>query len=65
MTKKKSVILLSSHQEVARLFADSLEHLWYMANNPTAEDLLKVVDTNGTVYWCDEIEFVTNKKAMK
>ena len=33
-----------------------------MANNPTAEDLLKVTDVNGRVYWCDEIEFVTNKK---
>ena len=59
---KKSAILLSSHQEVARLFADSLEYVWCMANNPKAEDLLKVTDVNGRVYWCDEIEFVTNKK---
>ena len=61
MSKKKSAILLSSHQEVARLFADSLEYVWCMANNPTAEDLLKVIDVNGRVYWCDEIEFVTNE----
>ena len=62
MKKKKSAILLSSHQEVIRLFADSLEYVWCMANNPTAEDLLKVVDTNGRGYWCDEIEFITNEK---
>lgn len=56
----KTAVLLSSHQEVARLFADSLEYVYSMAGNPNAEDLLKVVDITGTVYWCDEIEFVND-----
>ena len=50
-------ILLSSHQEVARLFADSLEYVMCMGDNPNAEDLLKVIDITGRTYWCDEIEF--------
>lgn len=61
MTKKKSAILLSSHQEVARLFVNSLDCVYSMANNPRAEDLLKVIDITGKVYWCDEIEFIENE----
>ncbi len=33
-----------------------------MANDPRAEDLLKVIDINGKVYWCDEIEFENVQK---
>lgn len=55
---KKTAILLSSHQEVARLFINSLDCVYSMANNPKAEDLLKVIDITGKVYWCDEIEFI-------
>ena len=58
---KKTAILLSSHQEVARLFVNSLDYVYCMANNPRAEDLLKVIDITGKVYWCDEIEFIENE----
>ena len=53
----RTAVLLSSHQEVASLSADSLEYVMCMGDNPNAEDLLKVIDTTGKTYWCDEIEF--------
>ena len=52
-------VLLSSHQEVARLDVMELGELWCVANNPSAEDLIKVIASDGkTVYWCDSIEFL-------
>lgn len=57
---KKTAILLSSHQEVARLFVNSLDWVYGMAKT-RAEDLLKVIDITGKWYWCDEIEFIENE----
>ncbi len=54
---KRTAILRSSHMEVTRLSADNMDWIYSMANDPRAEDLLKVIDINGKVYWCDEIEF--------
>lgn len=54
---KRTAILMSSHMEVTRLSADNMDWIYSMANDPRAEDLLKVIDINGKVYWCDEIEF--------
>jgi len=51
-------ILLSHHEEVTRLCVESFESLGCMAGNPNAEDLIRVTDVNGCVYWCDEIEFI-------
>ena len=53
----KKVILLSSHQEVVRLEADDIKNVCCMAGNPSALDLLKVIDINNTIYWCDELEY--------
>ena len=55
----KIAILKSQHLEVARLFEESLDEVLCMAGNPNAEDLLKVTDVVGRVFWCDEIEFKT------
>ena len=54
-------VLLSSHQEVARIDVENLGELWCMAGNLNAEDLIKVICTDGKkVYWCDSIEFIDN-----
>jgi hypothetical protein len=52
--------LLSSHQEVydEDLDVEKICGLCCMAGNKNAEDLIKVVDINGSVYWCDEIAFM-------
>lgn len=54
----KTAILLSFHEEVTRLSSDDLEHVYCMAGNTNAEDLLKVIDIHGREYWCDEIQFI-------
>lgn len=54
---KRTAILRSSHIEETRLSADDIDWIYSMADDPRAEDLLKVIDINGKVYWCDEIEF--------
>ena len=54
----KTAILLSFHEEVARLSSDNLEYVYCMAGNKNAEDLLKVLDIHGREYWCDEIQFI-------
>ena len=52
-------VLFSSHQEVVRLDVKDLGEIESQANNPTAEDLIKVIGADGkTVYWCDSIEFI-------
>ena len=51
-------VLQSHHEVVATVAADKLEWVYCMAGNLCAEDLLKVVDVAGNVYWCDSIEFV-------
>lgn len=54
-----TAVLLSSHQEVARVDVEKLDCVWCMGDTPYAEDLLKVLCVDGkTVYWCDSIEFV-------
>ena len=52
--------LLSNHQEVydEDLDVEKICGLCCMAGNKNAEDLIKVVDINGSVYWCDEIAFM-------
>ena len=54
------VKLLSQHQQVydEDLDVEKICGLCCMAGNKNAEDLIKVVDINGSVYWCDEIEFM-------
>lgn len=54
----KTAILLSFHNEVARLSSDDLEYVYCMVGNTNAEDLLKVIDIRGGAYWCDEIQFI-------
>ena len=55
-------VLLSSHQEVARIDVENLSEVWCMAGNSNAEDLIKVICTDGkTVYWCDSIEFIDHE----
>ena len=56
--KKKIAILTSQHQEVARLSVEDLDWVVCAADNPNAEDLLKVIDIRGKAFWCDEIEFI-------
>ena len=51
-------VLLSSHQEVDRIDVESLGEVWCTAGNPNAEDLIKVLCTDGKMYWCDSIEFI-------
>jgi hypothetical protein len=55
---KKIAVLTSSHLEIARIDTDELDWVYCMAYNPEAKDLLKVITTKGTTYWCDEIEFI-------
>jgi hypothetical protein len=55
-------VLLSSHQEVARIDVESLGEVWCMAGNPNAEDLIKVICTDGKTYWCDSIEFIDHAR---
>lgn len=55
---KKTAVLMFSHIEVARIPVELLDWVFCASNDPQAEDLLKVTDTTGQVYWCDEIEFV-------
>lgn len=51
-------VLLSSHQEVDRIDVENLGEVWCVAGNPNAEDLIKVLCTDGKTYWCDSIEFI-------
>lgn len=63
MNKEKEsmkAVLLSMHQEIGRIDVENLGELCCMAGNHNAEDLIKVICSDGkTVYWCDSIEFVT------
>lgn len=63
--KMKIAILTSNHQEVARIPVKLLDWVFCTLNNPHAEDLLKVTDSTGQVYWCDEIEFVDENDLKK
>ena len=56
---EKIAVLMSSHEEVARIKSDDLDWVYCMANNPQAEDLLKVMTSSGDAYWCDSIEFIS------
>lgn len=58
-------VLLSSHQEVARIDVENLGEVWCMAGNLNAEDLIKVICTDGKTYWCDSIEFINDKEGDK
>ena len=58
-------VLLSSHQEVARIDVENLGEVWCIAGNPNAEDLIKVICADGKkVYWCDSIEFIDELKQL-
>lgn len=59
---KKIAVLASSHIEVARIPVELLDWVFCTSNNPQAEDLLKVTDIHGNVYWCDEIEFINESE---